>query len=88
MPRWLLRLGCVAVAVWAAALIARPGLGSETGSMPEPEPDLPPVIPVPTEELVPAPPWTPPTMDDMGEASFPASDPPAVWTWDPPPPPS
>lgn len=21
-------------------------------------------------------------VDDMGEASFPASDPPAVWTWD------
>jgi hypothetical protein len=25
----------------------------------------------------------PPTADDMGEASFPASDPPATWTWDP-----
>jgi hypothetical protein len=26
--------------------------------------------------------------DDMGEASFPASDPPAVWIWDPPRPPA
>jgi hypothetical protein len=24
-----------------------------------------------------------PTVDEMGEASFPASDPPATWTWDP-----
>ena len=23
-----------------------------------------------------------PTVDDMGEWSFPASDPPATWTWD------
>jgi hypothetical protein len=27
-------------------------------------------------------PSTPPTVDDMGEWSFPASDPPATWTWD------
>lgn len=26
-----------------------------------------------------------PTAEQMGEWSFPASDPPAVWTWDPPP---
>src|SRR3954468_17707156 len=26
-----------------------------------------------------------PTVDQMGEWSFPASDPPATWTWDPPP---
>ena len=26
-----------------------------------------------------------PTVDQMGEWSFPASDPPAVWTWDPKP---
>jgi hypothetical protein len=25
-----------------------------------------------------------PTVDDMSEWSFPASDPPATWTWDPP----
>jgi hypothetical protein len=25
-----------------------------------------------------------PTIDQMGEWSFPASDPPASWTWDPP----
>jgi|tagenome__1003787_1003787.scaffolds.fasta_scaffold13899543_1 hypothetical protein len=24
-----------------------------------------------------------PTVDDMGAWSFPASDPPATWTWDP-----
>jgi hypothetical protein len=24
-----------------------------------------------------------PTVDEMGEWSFPASDPPATWTWDP-----
>ena len=24
------------------------------------------------------------SVDEMGEASFPASDPPATWTWDPP----
>lgn len=24
-----------------------------------------------------------PTVDDMGEWSFPASDPPATWTWEP-----
>ena len=24
-----------------------------------------------------------PTVDEMGEGSFPASDPPATWTWDP-----
>lgn len=26
------------------------------------------------------------TVDEMSEWSFPASDPPAVWTWEPPPP--
>jgi hypothetical protein len=26
-----------------------------------------------------------PTVEQMGEWSFPASDPPAVWTWDPKP---
>ena len=26
-----------------------------------------------------------PTIDQLGEWSFPASDPPATWTWDPPP---
>jgi hypothetical protein len=25
-----------------------------------------------------------PSVDDVSEMSFPASDPPAVWTWDPP----
>jgi hypothetical protein len=25
-----------------------------------------------------------PTVDEMSEWSFPASDPPATWTWDPP----
>jgi hypothetical protein len=25
---------------------------------------------------------TPAVVDEMGEGSFPASDPPAVWTWD------
>jgi hypothetical protein len=25
-----------------------------------------------------------PTPDDFGEWSFPASDPPSTWTWDPP----
>jgi hypothetical protein len=34
----------------------------------------------------PAPPGAPgggPTVDEMSECSFPASDPPAVWTWEP-----
>jgi hypothetical protein len=55
--------------------------------MPEQTPDLVPVAPVVAGELVPDPRSTHRTVDDMGEASFPASDPPAVWTWDPPRPP-
>ena len=54
--------------------------------MREPTPDLDPAAPVVTGEPVPDLPSTHPSVDDMGEASFPASDPPAVWTWDPPPP--
>ena len=41
-----------------------------------------------SEGPVPRPPPTLPSVDDVGEASFPASDPPAVWTWDPRPSPS
>jgi len=52
--------------------------------MPEEKPDPVPAAPVVAEERVPAPSATLPSVDDMGEASFPASDPPAVWTWDPP----
>ena len=69
------------------APIVRPGLKRETGHMPEQTPDLVPVAPVVAGELVPDPRSTHRTVDDMGEASFPASDPPAVWTWDPPRPP-
>jgi hypothetical protein len=42
-----------------------------------PEPD-PPARAVDEEE----PPSTRPTVDEMSEWSFPASDPPASWTWD------
>ena len=52
--------------------------------MPEEKPVPDPVAPVVAGELVPDPPATRPSVDDMGEASFPASDAPAVWTWDPP----
>ena len=52
--------------------------------MPEQTPDLEPGTPVVAGELVPGPPSTRQSVDDIGEASFPASDPPAVWTWDPP----
>ena len=62
----------------------RPAVKSETDPMPERTPDLVPVTPVVSGELVPDPPSTRPSVDDMGEASFPASDAPAVWTWDPP----
>ena len=54
--------------------------------MPEQTPDLVPSTPVVAGAVVPDRPSTRPSVDDMGEASFPASDPPAVWTWDPPPP--
>jgi hypothetical protein len=63
----------------------RHGVKSETDPMPEQTPDLVPAASV-VEELVPDPPSTRPSVDAMGEASFPASDAPAVWTWDPPPP--
>lgn len=55
--------------------------------MPEEKPDPDHTAPVEAGERVPAPPVARPSVDDMGEASFPASDPPAVWTWDPPRPP-
>jgi len=51
--------------------------------MSEQTPDLVPAAPV-AGELVPERPSPPSGVDDMGEASFPASDAPAVWTWDPP----
>ena len=54
----------------------------ETGPMPDEKPD--PGAPEAAGERVPDPPAARPSVDDMGEASFPASDPPAVWTWDPP----
>jgi hypothetical protein len=76
----------IRVAVWRFALIVRPAVEGETGHMPEEKPDLVPVAQVVAGELVPDPPATRPSGDDVGEASFPASDPPAVWTWDPPPP--
>jgi hypothetical protein len=44
-----------------------------------PEPD-PPARAVDDVEEEPAP--TRPTVDEMSEWSFPASDPPATWTWD------
>jgi hypothetical protein len=53
--------------------------------MPDETPDPTPDSPVDAEEPVPTRPSTRPSVDEMGEASFPASDPPAVWTWDPPP---
>ena len=74
------------VTVWRVALIARPRVNDETGHMPEEKPELVRVAPAATAELVADPPAVRPSVDDMGEASFPASDPPAVWTWDPPPP--
>ena len=75
-----------AVGIWTVALIVRPGARRETDHMPEQTPDLVPVAPVVAEDLMPDPASAPPSGDDMGEASFPASDPPAVWTWDAPPP--
>jgi hypothetical protein len=78
------RCGYAAVAVWTVALIVRDGLKGETGHMPEEKPDLEPVAPAVAEEQVLAPSVTRPSVDEMSEASFPASDPPAVWTWDPP----
>jgi hypothetical protein len=56
--------------------------------MPEHLPDLDPIAPVATGApgaVASTPSPTPPSVDDVGEASFPASDPPAVWTWDPAP---
>jgi hypothetical protein len=45
------------------------------------EPQLPATPPVaPADEERPA--STRPTVDEMSEWSFPASDPPATWTWD------
>ena len=52
--------------------------------MPEDKPDPDSAVRAVAGERVPDPPATRPSVDDMGEASFPASDPPAVWTWDPP----
>jgi hypothetical protein len=72
------------IAVWTVALIVRPAMKGETARMPEEKPVPDPVAPAVAGELVPDPPATPPSVDDMGEASFPASDAPAVWTWDPP----
>ena len=66
--------------------VARRDPRSETGSMPERTTDLEPTTPVVAREPLPDPPHTSPSVDDVGEASFPASDPPAVWTWDPRPP--
>jgi hypothetical protein len=80
------RPGCTAAAVWRVALIVRHGVKSETDTMPERTPDLVPATPVVAGEPVPDSPSTRPSVDEMGEASFPASDAPAVWTWDPPPP--
>jgi hypothetical protein len=51
--------------------------------MPEDKPDPDPVAPAVAEEQVLAPSATRSSVDEMSEASFPASDPPAVWTWDP-----
>jgi hypothetical protein len=42
-------------------------------------PDLDPPAPAVDEE---EPASTRPTVDEMSEWSFPASDPPATWTWD------
>jgi hypothetical protein len=67
------------------ALFVRPGMKRETRPMPERTPDPDPEAPTAAEEAVPDRPSTRPSVDDVGEASFPASDPPAVWTWDPPP---
>lgn len=53
--------------------------------MPEQTPDPTPVAPMSDGEPVPDRPPPQPSGDEVGEASFPASDPPAVWTWDPPP---
>jgi len=52
--------------------------------MHEDEPDPDPDAAVVAGERAPAPSTMRPSVDDTGEASFPASDPPAVWTWDPP----
>jgi hypothetical protein len=38
--------------------------------------DAVPTVPAETAAIV------DPAIDDMGEASFPASDPPSSWTWD------
>ena len=66
------------------AHVAQPRV-SETHDMADQTPDLTPDSPVDAEEPVPTRPSTRPNVDEMGEASFPASDPPAVWTWDPSP---
>ena len=76
--------GYVAVAVWTVALIVLPGPKGETGRMLEEKPDPDPVAAAVAEEHVLVPSTRRPSVDDMSEASFPASDPPAVWTWDPP----
>jgi hypothetical protein len=55
--------------------------------MSEEKPDPDPGAPLVAGERVPAPTTARPSVDETGEASFPASDPPAVWTWDPPRPP-
>jgi hypothetical protein len=67
-----------------AAHIVRSGV-RETHHMPDQTPDLTPDSLADAEEPVPLRPSTRPNVDEMSEASFPASDPPAVWTWDPPP---
>jgi len=46
----------------------------------ENEPSVPPADASVEPEI--APPPGRPTLDDIGEWSFPASDPPASWTWD------
>jgi hypothetical protein len=38
--------------------------------------------PAPERDVPPTMPSTRPSVDDMSEWSFPASDPPATWTWD------
>ena len=43
-----------------------------------PTPDQVPMRPEPTAPL----PSGPPTVDEMSEWSFPASDPPQAWTWE------
>jgi len=69
-----------------AGLTTCTGVTGKDESMSTPHEPAPPAAddeqPQPTSDAAAAPPPRP-TVDEMGEWSFPASDAPATWTWDP-----